>query len=71
MNAVSVGMLYTGDKIAVFGLFGRVVHLITLLPTLSALLGCSDCNNRIIRITIRLKIETCDDGIDFLILQLS
>ena len=63
MNAVSVGMLYTGDKIAVFGLFGRVVHLITLLPTFNALLDGNDCimNN----ITIR---KTCDDnGIDFLI----
>ena len=67
MNAVSVGMLYTGDKIAMFGLFGRVVHLITLLPTFSAIVDGNDCNMNII--AIRLKIETlCDDnGIDFLI----
>jgi len=58
-------------RTAVFGLLGRVVHLITRLPTFNAIVDGSDCNNSIIRITIRLKIETCDDnGIDFLILQL-
>ena len=68
MNAVSVGMLYTGDRIAVFGLFGRVEHFITLLPTFSALMDGIDCNKSVIRITTR---KTCDDnGIDFLILQL-
>ena len=60
-------MLYTGDRIAVFGLLGRVVHLITLLPTFSAQLDGNDCNMN--NITIGLKTETLcdDDGIDFLI----
>ena len=56
---------YTGDRIAVFGLFGRVVHLLTLLPTFSAIVDGNDCNMN--NITIRLKIETCDDnGIDLI-----
>ena len=50
-------------RLQYLGLLGRVVHLITLLPTLSALMDGIDCN-----MNNMATRKTCDDnGIDFLI----